>query len=147
MDKLIEGVILTPLKQIIHPKGDIYHGMKKSDIGFESFGEAYFSTVIKDEVKGWKKHRKMVLNLIVPSGEVEFIIFDDRKESKTYNQFFSICLSQKNYQRLTVPAGVWMAFKGIGNSTNMLLNLASIEHDPSEALTKDLPEITYIWNK
>jgi dTDP-4-dehydrorhamnose 3,5-epimerase len=147
MDKLIEGVILTPLKQIIHPKGDIYHGMKKSDIGFESFGEAYFSTVIKDEIKGWKKHTKMVLNLIVPTGEVEFIIFDDRKESKTYNQFFSICLSQKNYKRLTVPSGVWMAFKGIGENTNMLLNLASIEHDPSEAMTKDLSEINYIWNK
>jgi dTDP-4-dehydrorhamnose 3,5-epimerase len=147
MDKLIEGVILTPLKQIIHPKGDIYHGMKKSDKGFESFGEAYFSTVIKDEVKGWKKHRKMVLNLIVPIGEVEFIIFDDRKESKTYNQFFTICLSQENYQRLTVPVDLWMAFKGIGDNTNMLLNLASIEHDPSEAMTKDLSEINYSWDK
>lgn len=144
MDKVIEGVILTPLKQIIHPKGNIYHGMKKSDIGFESFGEAYFSTIIKDEIKGWKKHTKMVLNLIVPSGEVEFIIFDDRKESKTYNQFFSVCLSQENYKRLTVPAGVWMAFKGIGENTNMLLNLASIEHDPSETLTKNLSEINYI---
>ena len=98
MDRIIDGIILTPLKQIIHPKGDIYHGMKQSDIGFNSFGEAYFSTVIKNEIKGWKKHTKMVLNIIVPIGEVEFIIFDDRKESKTFNQFFSVCLSQDNYQ-------------------------------------------------
>lgn len=147
MDKVIEGVILTPLKQIIHPKGNIYHGMKKSDIGFESFGEAYFSTIIRDEIKGWKKHTKMVLNLIVPSGEVEFIIFDDRKESKTYNQFFSVCLSQQNYQRLTVPFGVWMAFRGMGNNTNMLLNLASIQHDPSESMIKELTDINYDWDK
>lgn len=146
MDKLIEGVILTPLKQIIHPKGDIYHGMKKSDKGFESFGEAYFSTVIKDEIKGWKKHTKMILNLVVPCGAVEFIIYDDRENSLTYGEFISIELSQKNYQRLTVPFGVWMSFRGKGSNLNMLLNLASIEHDPSEAITKDLNDINYTWN-
>jgi len=127
MDKLIQGVILTPLKQIVNPKGDIYHGMKKSDKGFESFGEAYFSTVIKDEIKGWKKHTKMVLNLVVPVGCVEFVIYDDRDNSSTKGEFFKVQLSQENYQRLTVPAGVWMGFRGIGSELNMLLNLASME--------------------
>ncbi len=146
MDKIIEGVILTPLKQIVNPKGDLYHAMKQSDNGYKSFGEAYFSTVIKDEIKGWKKHTVMVLNLIVPIGAVEFIIYDDRIDSSTKNQFFSLILSQENYQRLTVPAGVWMAFKGIGEDLNMLLNIASIEHDPSEAITKQLTDINYTWN-
>jgi len=146
MDKIIEGVILTPLKQIVNPKGDLYHAMKQSDNGYKSFGEAYFSTVTKDEIKGWKKHTVMVLNLIVPIGAVEFIIYDDRIDSSTKNQFFSLILSQENYQRLTVPAGVWMAFKGIGEDLNMLLNIASIEHDPSEAITKQLTDINYTWN-
>ena len=146
MDKIIEGVILTPLKQIVNPKGDLYHAMKQSDNGYKSFGEAYFSTVIKDEIKGWKKHTVMVLNLIVPIGAVEFIIYDDRIDSSTKNQFFSIILSQENYQRLTVPAGVWMAFRGIGEDLNMLLNIASIEHDPSEAISKQLTDINYTWN-
>ena len=146
MDKIIEGVILTPLKQIVNPKGDLYHAMKQSDNGYKSFGEAYFSTVTKDEIKGWKKHTVMVLNLIVPIGAVEFIIYDDRIDSSTKNQFFSLILSQENYQRLTVHAGVWMAFKGIGEDLNMLLNIASIEHDPSEAITKQLTDINYTWN-
>ena len=146
MDKIIEGVILTPLKQIVNPKGDLYHAMKQSDNGYKSFGEAYFSTVIKDEIKGWKKHTVMVLNLIVPIGAVEFIIYDDRIDSSTKNQFFSLILSQENYQRLTVPAGVWMAFRGIGEDLNMLLNIASIEHDPSEAISKELTHINYTWN-
>ncbi len=143
---MIEGLILTPLKQINHPKGDIYHGIKKSDDGFFGFGEAYFSTISKDEIKGWKKHIKMVLNLVVPVGEIEFVIYDDRKNSLTFNQFFSIKLSQKNYNRLTIPVGVWMAFRGISSETNMLLNIASIEHDPTEALVKELNEISYDWN-
>ena len=50
MDNIsIEGVILTDLKVIHHPQGDIYHVMKKSDEGFKGYGEAYFSTIKKNE--------------------------------------------------------------------------------------------------
>ena len=52
----MDGVILTPLKQITHLKGNIFHAMKASDDGFSGFGEAYFSTVNKFDIKGWKKH-------------------------------------------------------------------------------------------
>ncbi|MDX9744254.1 MAG: WxcM-like domain-containing protein [Arcobacteraceae bacterium] len=135
----MDGVILTPLKQIHHPKGDIFHGMKKSDIGYDGFGEAYFSTIHRDDIKGWKKHTKMTLNLIVPFGEIEFVVYDEGTK-----EFFNVKLSHQNYQRLTVKVGLWMAFRGIGEY-NMLLNLASIEHDPSEAINIDLKEIKYEW--
>ena len=71
----MDGVTLTPLKQITHPKGDIFHAMKASDDGFSGFGEAYFSTVNQGEVKGWKKHTEMTLNLVVVIGEIEFVVF------------------------------------------------------------------------
>jgi len=135
----LDGVIVTPLKQIYNPKGDIFHAMKKSDEGFEGFGEAYFSTIHKDDIKGWKKHTKMILNLIVPLGSIEFVVYNN--ETK---EFFSIELSQKNYKRLTVKAGLWMAFRG-KDENNMLLNLASIEHDSNEAINVNLEEINYEW--
>lgn len=135
----MDGVILTPLKQIHHPKGDIFHAMKKSDEGFDGFGEAYFSTINQDDIKGWKKHTKMTLNLVVPVGEIKFVVYDE--ETK---EFFSVKLSQNNYQRLTVKPNLWMAFQGVGEY-NMLLNLASIEHNPNEAINIDLSEINYEW--
>ena len=133
----MDGVILTPLKQICTPKGDVFHAMKKSDNGFAGFGEAYFSFVNKGDIKGWKKHTKMTLNLIVPVGEIEFVVYDENSK-----EFFSVMLSQKNYQRLSVAPGLWMAFRGL-DENNLLLNLASIEHDPSEALNCDINEIKY----
>ncbi|MCT7529552.1 WxcM-like domain-containing protein [Aliarcobacter cryaerophilus] len=135
----MDGVILTPLKQIYHPKGDIFHAMKKSDIGFDGFGEAYFSTINQNDIKGWKKHTKMTLNIIVPVGNIEFVIYDENSK-----EFFSTKLSHNNYQRLTVKAGLWMAFKGL-DKYNMLLNLASIEHDPNEAINIGIEEIKYEW--
>lgn len=135
----MDGVILTPLKKIHHPKGDIFHAMKKSDDGFEGFGEAYFSTVAQGEIKGWKKHTEMTLNIVVPLGEIEFVVYDEGSK-----EFFSAKLSKDNYQRLTVKPNLYMAFRGVGEY-NMLLNLASIEHDPSEAVNKELSDITYEW--
>lgn len=135
----MDGVILTPLKQIYHPKGDIFHAMKKSDIGFDSFGEAYFSTINQNDIKGWKKHTKMTLNIVVPVGNIEFVVYDENSK-----EFFSTKLSHNNYQRLTVKAGFWMAFKGL-EKYNVLLNLASIEHDPNEAINIGIEEIKYEW--
>ncbi len=136
----MDGIILTPLKRIHHDKGDIFHVMKKNDPGYISFGEAYFSMINQNSIKGWKKHTKMILNLVVPMGEIEFVIYDEYSK-----EFFNIKLSPNNYQRLTVKAGLWIAFRGI-DKYNILLNLASIEHDPNETINVDLEHIKYIWS-
>ena len=144
-DQLIEGISLTPLKIIENEKGNLFHALKKSESSFRSFGEAYLTTVLEGTIKGWRKHTKMQLNLVVLSGEVEFVVFDDRENSKTKGRFQSIKLSLKNYQRLSVEPYLWVAFKGLSEETNLILNIASIEHDPHEALSCALEEIKYEW--
>ena len=135
----MDGVVLTPLKQIFNPKGDTFHAMKRSDSGYNGFGEAYFTTVHQNDIKGWKKHTQMTLNLVVVSGEIEFVVYDELKD-----QFFSVKLSHDNYQRLTIEPNLWMAFRGVGEG-NMLLNIANIEHNPSESENRELSEIDYEW--
>jgi dTDP-4-dehydrorhamnose 3,5-epimerase len=133
----INGVTLTPLKQIHNPKGDIFHALKMSEPTFSNFGEAYFSTIHKNDIKGWKQHSKMQCNLIVPSGSVKFVCFDN-------NGFYETTLNKENYARLTIEPGVWFAFTGL-EEENLILNLASIEHSPNEQITKELHEINYVW--
>ena len=69
----MKGLIISELNQIYNPKGDILHALKKSDSSFNNFGEAYFSFVKYNQIKGWKKHTKMNMNLIVPVGEIKFV--------------------------------------------------------------------------
>lgn len=142
---MVQDVFLTPLKQIYHPQGDVYHGIKNSDTGFVGFGEAYFSTILFKEIKPWKKHIKMTLNLVVPVGAIRFVIYDDRLESSTLGSFFDVIIGEKNYQRLTIPPGVWVAFTGASSEKNLLLNVADIEHDPNEVVRKELEEINFQW--
>ena len=134
-----DRALLCPLRIVKNGRGDILHALKASDETFTTFGEAYFSSVVPGVVKGWKKHTRMTLNLIVPLGEVKFVIFDEK-----IKKFLTFSLSQKNYQRLTIPPNLWLAFKGL-DEVNMVLNIASIEHDASECINCDIQEIPYEW--
>ena len=144
---MIEGVTLTPLKIIPGELGDVLHAMKRTEPSFHGFGEAYFSTVKKGAVKAWKCHHEMTLNLVVPCGEIKFVLYDERIDSSTYGKIYEVVLSRRNYQRLTVPPGVWLGFKGVGDDLNMLMNISDIPHDPGEYDRIDAHQnhISYIW--
>ncbi len=132
-------VVLTPLKRIFNPKGDIYHAMKSSDIGYRGFGEAYFTTINKNEIKGWKKHNRMTLNLVVIVGRVKFVIYDE-----ITRKFSTVILSPTNYQRLTINPQLYLAFKGL-KENNIILNIANLQHDPYEIENLDISKINYEW--
>jgi dTDP-4-dehydrorhamnose 3,5-epimerase len=142
----IDGVTITPSNIIEVMGGDVLHAMKKSDVGYAGFGEAYFSTIEPSAIKAWKRHRKMTLNLLVPIGEIQFVLYDSRPHSPTKNILQEITLSRNNYQRLTVPPMVWMGFQSRGKKTALLLNIANISHNPDEVDHKLITEIRYDWN-
>ena len=147
MDQInINDLILTPLRKIKNPKGEVLHGLKNSEKSFSGFGEAYFSKIDYNKIKGWTIHKEMTLNLIVPLGQVMFIIYDDRIKSNSRGNFNKIVLSNSNYQRLTVPPKLWVAFKGISKSSNLILNIANLKHNPLEMEKLPLNKIKYNWN-
>lgn len=134
----IEGVIITPLNIIEVKGGDVMHAMKKTDAGFDDFGEAYFSKIEKNFIKAWKLHQSMTLNLVVPFGEVKFVLFDQTK-------FQEVILSKNNFARLTIPPGIWFGFQGLHEPSSIVLNLANLVHNEEEVITKELNYINYKW--
>ena len=87
----------------------------------------------------------MTINLIVPVGEDTFIIYQDDIKDSFRKQFCRVDLSLNEYNRLTISPGLWFAFKGIGRDSNLVLNIADIEHDPSEMGRLELNKIDYSW--
>lgn len=144
---MIEGITLHPLRRISNPKGDILHALKCTDDGFVGFGEAYFTQILPGEVKGWKRHNRMTLNLVVVSGIIKFVIYDDRDGSSSFGEFFEIVLSpEENYQRLTVAPGLWMAFQGMSDQTSMLMDIIPEPHDDGEGERVPLNIINFNFN-
>ena len=144
----IDGVKITPLKIIETKGGNVLHAMKNSDNGYMGFGEAYFSVVESKAIKGWKRHKNMVLNLVVPVGSVRFVLLDDREYQDNTNYFYEVILNNSNsYSRLTIPPMIWVGFQGISSQSSILLNIANIEHSPDEVERKDLEELKFNWSK
>lgn len=147
MGSLDWGIELTPLRIIDSPLGGVMHGMKRSDPGFHGFGEAYFSCIKPGVRKGWKKHKTMTLNLVVPVGEIKFFVLPETKsgEIDLNANCLAYELGPRNYFRLTVPPRLWVGFKGQGTQDSMLLNIASCEHDPNEAETLSIDSVNFDW--
>jgi dTDP-4-dehydrorhamnose 3,5-epimerase len=142
----IDGVILTTQKIISVDGGNVLHAMKRDDPGYTSFGEAYFSTVKSQAIKAWKRHRRMTLNIVVPVGSIRFIIVDDRNIKAAEPHYQEVILSKDNYNRLSVPSMVWVGFQGLSKGNSMLLNIASIAHEPDEFDRRDINEIEFDWS-
>tara|TARA_B110000483_G_scaffold181144_1_gene214219 strand:+ start:489 stop:911 length:423 start_codon:yes stop_codon:yes gene_type:complete len=136
---ILEKIKLTKLNKIKNKNGDLFHGLKKTESSYSGFGEVYFSWINKDSIKGWKFHNEMISNLIVPLGEVKFVFYDNYGNYKEFN------IGNNDYSRLTVPPNIWFGFMGIGEPTNLVVNIASIEHDDREVVIKDLNEIKHDW--
>jgi dTDP-4-dehydrorhamnose 3,5-epimerase len=145
---LIDGVILTELRQIIDERGAVLHMLRCDAPEFSGFGECYFSEVLPSAIKAWKRHRAQTQNLAVPVGRIRVVIYDDRDGSATRGQLQDLELGRPdNYLRLRIPAGLWYGFSCIGNTPALLVNCADLPHDPkdSEVLSMDDPRIPYRW--
>ncbi len=144
---MIDGVVITPLKEIVDERGKIMHMLRTDDPVFCGFGEIYFSTVYPGAIKAWHIHRKMTLNYAVPHGRIKFVLYDDRAESATRGVVQELYLGLDNYCLVTVPPLIWNGFQGIGADTAIVANCATIPHDPDEINRKDSSDasIPYDW--
>ena len=144
---MINGLILAPMKVIDVVGGSVLRAMSIGNVGYNGFGEAYFSTVEYNTIRGWKMHKEMTLNLVVPIGSIRFVVYDNSKDSSTAGNFEEIILSAEHYARLTVPPKLWVGFQGMGKGTNLLLNIANIPHNDTEVDHAQLKSFGYDWTQ
>lgn len=144
---MIDGVIITPLRQIFDERGRVMHMMSIDSPVFRKFGEIYFSTTHPGVVKAWHMHKEMTLNYAVIHGEIKFVLYDDRAESKTRGKIQEIFVSPENYVLVTVPPMIWNGFKGVGTISSIVANCSTLPHDPNEIIRLDPNDesIPYDW--
>ncbi len=145
MDKELKKLKVYKRKIIKNKSGSVMKIISKKDVNYHGFGETYFSTIKYKAVKGWKMHKRMHMNLVVPFGSIKFVFYDQRKFSKDYKKYIEVTLNSKNYNIIYVPPKIWFAFQGLEKTNNILLNFANIRHNDKEVLQKDIKEFKYSW--
>ena len=144
---MIEGVVITPLRQIFDERGKVMHMLREDSAGFSRFGEIYFSCTHPGVVKAWHMHKEMTLNYAVIEGEIKFVLFDGRPNSHTSGEIQEFFISPENYMLVTVPPLIWNGFKCVGTKTSIVANCATLPHTPSELIRRSPsdPSIPYNW--
>ena len=144
---IIEGLIITPLKQIIDERGKVMHMLRKDSKVFKKFGEIYFSSTNPNAVKAWHKHKKATLNYVCIKGQIKFVLYDDRKNSKTKGLIQELFLTPENYFLVTVPPLIWNGFKGIGTETSIVANCTTVPFSDEEIIRRPAfsDTIPYNW--
>jgi len=141
-------VAVRPLQIVAGDRGEVMHMLRADAPHFERFGEIYFSLVNPGAVKAWRRHRATVTNLAVPVGAIRLVLYDDRDDSPTRGTLMEIETGRHAYSLITIPAGVWSGFLGLGPDTAVVANCATAPHDPGEVDRRPEhdPAIPYRWS-
>tara|TARA_B100001146_G_C16013590_1_gene361966 strand:+ start:89 stop:538 length:450 start_codon:yes stop_codon:yes gene_type:complete len=148
MDSLnIDGVFLTPLKEIFDERGSILKMLRYDESIFKGFGECYFSEINPGKIKAWKKHSLQTQNICVPIGKIKLVLFDSRKNSKTFKKLEIIELGRPNfYFRILIPPGICYGFSCISKSKSLIVNCTDIPHDSTESEIISITEKSIPFN-
>ncbi len=145
---LIDGLMLTSLRQIHDERGAVFHFLKSESVNFRHFGESYFSKINEGVVKGWKLHFRAFQNMCVPVGRIKFVVYDVRRDSQTFGMINEIILDDSvNYHLLSLPSNIWYSFRAIDCDFALLANISSELHDINECIQLPLENdvIEYRW--
>ena len=149
MSATIEGVYFVPRRVIPSSQGEVRHVLKNTDPEFSldalPFGEAYISILFPDLRKDWKLHTGSVSRLAVLQGTIEFVMHDMRETSPTFGQFQRETVGDQQYGLLVVPAGVAATWRNVSEGNTMILNIATLPHDPAESKIIPFEEIEFTW--
>jgi len=145
---MIEGVFIKQLRQIKDERGSVMHMLRCDSPLFNKFGEIYFSVVNPGTVKAWKKHFKSTQHFAVPVGKIKLVIYDDRKDSLSYQKLDAFEIGVSNYYLVKIPPGIWYGFKGLSSFPSVIANCTDLPHDPTESknLEPQSQYVPYDWN-
>lgn len=148
----IAGVLIQPLKIINTAGGPVLHLLRKSFALFpefaEDFGEIYFSEILPNCVKAWKKHTLQTQLFAVPAGLIRLVLYDGRQNSPTNGKLEKLLLGRPdNYELVQIPPGIWYGFQCLSSQPAMICNCANLPHNPLEGQTmpQDWTGVPHNW--
>lgn len=145
----LEDVQIIPLKKIPDVRGTIMHGVRNDNL-LNDFGEVYFKKLYHGIINGWHVHETLMLNFICLTGMAKIVLYDMRKQSKTYKQFQEIFFGDDNYCLVHIPPNIANATESLVSPYSIICNIASEPHNPNTVYKRINPfakTIPYDWKK
>lgn len=120
---MIQDVQVKKLKLIPDDRGFLMEILRRDEDLFESFGQCYVTLVRPRIVKGWHYHKKQIDHFVCLQGTAKVVLYDARKNSKTFGEVSEYFMSMENPIVLKIPTYVYHGFTAAGDHDAMILNI------------------------
>lgn len=148
---MIQGVKIKKLKVIPDERGRLMEMLRCDDDFFTKFGQVYMTAAYPGVVKGWHYHKIQADNMIIIKGMMKVVLYDDRKNSKTYKEINEFFVGEHNPTLIHIPAGVMHGFKCISEAEAICINIPTEPYNyekPDEyRVDPHSKEIPYDWTR
>jgi len=148
---LIVGVRIRPLKPIVDERGRLMEIFRSDWPEFTKYGQTYMTTAYPGVVKAWHYHRQQVDHFACVHGTIKIVLYDARRNSKTYRVINELFLGDHNPILVEVPPLVYHGFKCISEETSIIVNVTNQVYDyknPDEfRLPAHTKKISYRWER
>ncbi len=145
----IEGVKIKELKVLPDERGKLMEILRSDESMFERFGQAYVTICKPRIVKGWHYHKLQVDHFVCLQGKAKVVLYDPRKDSKTYGKLNEFVIGLENPLLIKIPTFVYHGFTAVGNQDAMILNIPTEVYrysEPDEFRADPFSkEIPYDW--
>jgi len=147
---MIEGIEMKKLRVIPDERGLVMEILRADDSFFKKFGQVYLSVVYPGVVKAWHYHKIQTDHFAVIKGMAKIVLYDQRKNSKTYQEINEFFLGEQNPSLIVIPRMVVHGMKGIGTEPAYLINcpteLYNYQKPDEYRLSPSDPKISYDWD-
>ncbi len=148
---MIDGVKIKKLRVIPDERGRLMEILRSDDDFFTQFGQVYMTTAYPGVVKAWHYHKVQSDNMAVIRGMMKIVLYDSRRESKTFGEVNEFFAGEHNPVLMHIPPLVFHGFKCISTEEAVVINVPTEAYryrEPDEYRvdphTKDIP---YDWNR
>ncbi len=131
---MIDGVKTKKLRVIPDERGRLMEILRADDEMFRKFGQVYITTVYPGVTKAWHYHRVQYDNMTCVHGTAKLVLYDARKDSKTFGEVNEFFIGEHNPMIVQFPPGVYHGFKGVGQREAIIVNM------PTEVYDYDKPD-------
>lgn len=119
---MIEGVKIKNLRVIPDERGRLMEILRGDDEFFTQFGQVYMTTAYPGVVKAWHYHKKQSDNMAVIRGMMKIVLYDSRRDSKTFGEVNEIFAGEHNPVLVHIPPLVFHGFKCISTEEAVVIN-------------------------
>jgi dTDP-4-dehydrorhamnose 3,5-epimerase len=147
---LIDGVTFVEVRHVPRDHGVITELYRPEwDSTDEPIVHAYQSRLFIGALGAWSCHQKSIDRLFVNQGHVKVVLYDGRKDSKTFGRVNELNVGDARPTLLVIPVGIWHGLQNVGSCEALVLNFPTQAYkydDPDHyRLPFDTDEIPYSW--